>query len=290
MFVSGFTFVRNAIRFDYPIDASIRSILPLVDELVICLGNSEDATEELIRSIGDSKIRIINSVWDDSLRTGGRVLAVETDKALQAVSTKADWCIYLQADEVIHQDDYVNIRQAMEKHLSDTQVEGLLFDYLHFYGSYAYVGDSRRWYRHEVRVVRNDARIHSFRDAQGFRIDDRKIRVKKANARIFHYGWVKDPLKQLEKQQQFHKLWHDDATAKRMSGESPYDYLNGVDSLAEFTGSHPSSISGRVAAQDWEFTYDTRRKKLRMKDRLLYAFERLTGIRLFEYRNYTLSR
>lgn len=290
MFVSGFTFVRNAVLFDYPVEASIRSLLPLVDELVVCLGNSEDATEALIMSIGDPKIRIVNSVWDESLRTGGRVLAVETDKALRAVSTTADWCIYLQADEVIHEDDYPNILQAMQAHAGDPSVEGLLFDYLHFYGSYAYIGDSRRWYRHEVRVVRNDNRIHSFRDAQGFRIGDRKLRVKRAQARIFHYGWVKDPLKQLEKQKQFHKLWHDDATAGKMSGDSPYDYMKGVDSLAEFPGTHPQPMRSRVAKQDWEFTYDTRKKKLRLKDRVLYAIERLTGIRLFEYRNYSLIR
>ncbi len=290
MFVSGFTFVRNAVRFDYPVVESIRSLLPLVDELVVCLGNSEDSTEKLIESIGDPRIRIIHSVWDDRLRSGGRVLAVETDKALRSVSAESDWCIYLQADEVIHEDDHPFIREAMEKHVHDTKVEGLLFDYMHFYGSYAYIGDSRRWYRHEVRIVRNDQRIYSFRDAQGFRIDDRKLRVKKANARIFHYGWVKDPLKQLEKQKQFHKLWHDDTTARKMSGDSPYDYLKAVDSLAEFKGKHPSPVLERVKAQDWEFTYDTRLKKLKFKDKLLLAIERLTGIRLFEYRNYSLMR
>lgn len=290
MFVSGFTFVRNAVRFDYPVGESIQSLLPLVDELIVCLGNSDDSTENLITSIGSPKIRVIHSVWDDSLRSGGRVLAVETDKALRAVSAQSDWCIYLQADEVIHEEDYPSIRRAMEKYVHDPEVEGLLFDYLHFYGSYAYIGDSRRWYRHEVRIVRNDIRVRSFRDAQGFRIDDRKLRVKKADARIFHYGWVKDPLKQLQKQQQFHKLWHDDATARRMSGDSPYDYLQAVDSLAEFKGKHPSSMLTRVAAQDWEFIYDTRMKSLKMKDRLLLWIERMTGVRLFEYRNYSLLR
>ena len=97
MFVSGFTFIRNAVKFDYPAEASIRSLLPLVDELIVCLGNSEDDTESLINSIGDPKIKVVHSVWDDSLREGGKVLALETNKALDAVSPQADWCIYLQA-------------------------------------------------------------------------------------------------------------------------------------------------------------------------------------------------
>ncbi|MFM9007989.1 MAG: glycosyltransferase family 2 protein [Bacteroidota bacterium] len=288
MKVAGFTFVRNAIRFDYPVEASIRSLLPLVDELVVCLGNSDDDTESLIHSIGDSKIRIIHSTWDDSLRQGGRVLAEETNKALNAVSNDADWCIYIQADEVIHESDYPAIRQSMAQHLGDPKTEGLLFDYLHFYGGYAYVGTSRRWYRHEVRIVRNNPAIRSFRDAQGFRISDRKLKVRKANGRIFHYGWVKNPLKQVEKLQQFHKLWHDDATALKKSGVDPYDYLKEVDVLSEYSGTHPSTMLNRAENQDWSFVYDTKLKKMRVKDQVLFWIERLTGKRLFEYKNYTL--
>ena len=163
MFVSGFTFVRNAVKFDYPVKESILSLLPLVDELIVCLGNSDDTTADLIQSINSPKIKVVPSVWDDSLREGGRVLAVETDKALQAVSPQADWCIYLQADEVIHENDYSVIRSSMDKYNNDVKVEGLLFNYIHFYGSYHYVGNSRKWYRHEVRIVRNDRKIHSYK-------------------------------------------------------------------------------------------------------------------------------
>ena len=100
MIVSGFTFVRNAVLYDYPVVESITSMLPLCDEVVVCLGNSTDTTEALVRSIDSPKIKIINSVWDESLRKGGRVLAIETNKALQAIRPDADWALYLQADEV----------------------------------------------------------------------------------------------------------------------------------------------------------------------------------------------
>ncbi|MDE5606954.1 MAG: hypothetical protein K2I68_06605, partial [Bacteroidales bacterium] len=68
MKVSGFTFIRNAVLYGYPITEAIRSILPLVDEMVVAVGNSDDATEDLIRNIGSNKIRIIRTVWDDRLR------------------------------------------------------------------------------------------------------------------------------------------------------------------------------------------------------------------------------
>lgn len=285
MFVSGFTFVRNAIKYDYPVLESIQSLLPLVDELVVCLGNSEDGTASLIDNIGNPKIRIVHSVWDETLREGGKVLAVETDKALDAVSTKADWCIYLQADEIIHEDDYPAIRQSMLAHLQNPAVEGLLFDYIHFYGSYDYVGDSRRWYRHEIRIIRPGLGIRSFRDAQGFRRQNQLLNVKKCNARIFHYGWVKDPLYQQEKQKTFNKLWHSDEKVSKMVKDAHYDY-SGIDSLAVYNGTHPAVMHERIRKMDWDFSYEPSRRRMSLKNAFLHWVESNTGKRLFEYRNY----
>ena len=265
MFVSGFTFVRNAVKFDYPVKESILSLLPLVDELIVCLGNSDDTTADLIQSINSPKIKIVSSVWDDSLREGGRVLAVETDKALRAVSPQADWCIYLQADEVIHENDYSVIRSSMEQYKSDVKVEGLLFNYIHFYGSYHYVGNSRKWYRHEVRIVRNDPKIHSYKDAQGFRKDDLPLKVKKIKARIFHYGWVKNPAHQTEKQKSFHRLWHTDEKVNAKVKDQLFDYSE-IDSLDEFTSSHPATMNDRIKNMDWVFYYDTRQNNLSLKN------------------------
>src|SRR5687768_16681264 len=109
MKVSGFTFVRNAIKYDYPIVEAIRSILPLCNEIVVAVGKSEDDTLHLIQSIGSDKIKIIQTVWDDSLREGGRVLALETDKAFKAISPDSDWAFYIQGDEVLHEKYHDNV-------------------------------------------------------------------------------------------------------------------------------------------------------------------------------------
>ena len=178
MKISGFTFVKNAVKYGYPVVESIISILPIVDEMIVCLGDSEDETNKLIESIVSGKIKIIHSVWDNSLREGGKVLAVETDKAMDAVTADADWLFYIQADEVVHEQYHSTIVNAMKKHLDDKRVEGLLFNYHHFYGSYKYIGDGRKWYSKEIRVIRNNKDIRSYRDAQGFRWKhDRKLNV-----------------------------------------------------------------------------------------------------------------
>jgi hypothetical protein len=288
MFVSGFTFVRNGLAFDYPFVESIRSALDLCDEFVVSVGPSDDGTRRAVESIGSPKIKIHDSVWDDTLREGGRVLAAETNKALDRVAKQADWALYLQADEVIHEKFLPAVRRAMEQHLDDARVEGLLFDYLHFYGAYRYVGDSRKWYRREVRAVRNDPAIRSWKDAQGFRKDGRKLRVRPAGACIYHYGWVKPPAVQQAKQQHFHKLWHDDAGAKRRAGEAAvFDYSR-IDSLRAFTGTHPAVMRNRVAAEKEPPGLDPSRRNFSLKGRLLHALEKSTGWRPGEYRNYRL--
>ncbi|HEY1055593.1 MAG TPA: glycosyltransferase family 2 protein, partial [Emticicia sp.] len=138
MKVTGFTIVRNAIKYDYPAIEAITSVLPMCDEFVVAVGKSEDDTLALIQSIKSDKIRIIETIWDESLKTGGRVLAVETDKAIAAISPDTTWAFYIQCDEVVHEKYYDTIRQAMLKYEHDLKVEGLLFKYTHFYGSFNY--------------------------------------------------------------------------------------------------------------------------------------------------------
>ncbi|MGH2566706.1 MAG: glycosyltransferase, partial [Bacteroidota bacterium] len=165
MKISGFSFVRNAVQYDYPFLEAIQSILSLCDEFIIAVGKSEDDTFEQLRSLNSPKIKIIETVWDESLRAGGAILAQQTNVALDHVS--GDWAFYMQADEVVHEKDLSTIRRAMEQHVTDKEVEGLLFSYKHFYGSYRHVGDSRRWYRREIRVIRPGIGVRSWGDAQG---------------------------------------------------------------------------------------------------------------------------
>ena len=289
MKVSGFTFVRNAIKYDYPILEAIQSILPICDEVVVAVGNSDDDTLSLVKSLSSDKIRIIETVWDDSLRVGGRVLAVETDKSFHAISSDADWAFYIQGDEVLHEKYYEEIRAAMLKYKDDPQVEGLLFNYVHFYGSYDYIGESSNWYRREIRVIRNNRDIFSYRDAQGFRKKPNdKLKVKYIDATIHHYGWVKHPKSMQGKQKSFNKFWHDDQwMEKNVADVEDYDYSK-IDSLKRFEGTHPEVMQKRIAAINWQFSRDPSVNRLKFKDKVKLFVERLTGWRPGEYKNYRI--
>jgi hypothetical protein len=292
MKVAGFTFIRNAIKNDYPIVEAITSILPVCDEFVVALGNSEDETGKLIKGINSPKIRIIDTVWDDSLREGGAVFAAETDKAFNAISADADWAFYIQGDECVHEKYLPTIKKAMEDNLNDARIEGLLFKYLHFYGSYDYYGHSRRWYRREIRILRNNKAIHSYRDAQGFRWDGRKINVKLIDAYIYHYGWVKAPEGLKNKLRNFNLFYHDDAwLAQNLPETFEFDYKN-ADRLIHFTNSHPAVMQKRIAAISWKLNInlDKLHKKMTARRKLLQKVEDITGWRVSEYRNYKLVK
>lgn len=290
MFVSGFTIARNVVRADYPLKEAIESVLPICDEFIVAVGKSDDQTLEFVRSIPSDKIVILETVWDDQLREGGKVLAVETNKALDAVSQKADWCIYVQADECLHEQYLPLVKKSMEQYLNDKEVEGLLFNYRHFYGSYDYEANSRNWYRKEIRVIRNLRNIRSYKDAQGFRIDGRKLKVASIDAWMFHYGWVKHPKLQLEKLKQARKLWHsDDFLEKEYANAEEFDFSI-VDSLARYTGTHPAVMQERINSRNWHFEHDISIKNMGFKKKFLHAIEKLTGWRVGENRNYKVIR
>lgn len=288
MTVSGFTFIRNGITFDYPFRESILSLLPLVDELIVAVGDSNDDTRAAVSSIRSPKIRILDTVWDPALRQGGAILAQQTNIALDAI--QGDWGFYLQGDEILHENDQDNIISSLRLAHDDSTVEGVLFDYVHFYGSYDWIGYSRKWYRREIRLIRNRIGVRSWGDAQGFRRKDQKLNVLKSDARVFHYGWVKPPKAQQAKQRSFHRLWHPDGWVNNKVGErEEYVYADGG-RLRRFTGLHPAVMHDRIKRMDWTFDYDPGKAVAPLKDRLLDAIEDKTGYRVGEYANYNIIR
>ena len=252
MKVSGFSIIRDGVRFGYPFVESIRSVLPLVDEFVLAVGKSSDETLQVAREIHSPKLRIIETVWDENLRRGGQVMARQTNLALDQCT--GDWCFYIQADEVIHEEDYPRIRAAMEQHLNNRRVEGLGFRYRHFYGSYRLINPLP--YRRQIRIVRGGIGVRSVGDACGFARADRKLRGKQTGAQMYHYGWVREPAVMGQKLAKFLGFYWETLRGREV-GQAPPDvdaaeaYQYETNVCVPFRGTHPAVMSATIAAQDW---------------------------------------
>lgn len=287
MKVCGFSFVRNGVKFDYPFVESIRSILPVCDEVIVAAGDSDDNTTEILRSI-DPKVKVIPTVWDPHLRRNGAVLAQETDKAFQAIPSTYDWAFYIQGDEVIHERYLPAIRAAMEQHLDNSDIEGLLFKYLHFFGSYDFIGTKYSWYRREIRIVRNRKDIFSYRDAQGFRkTGNEKLKVRLIDAFVYHYGWVRRPDALRGKEQLKMQLYTGDGEfVHSYAGE--IGYHNAHEPVRRFNGTHPAVMQDRIRQQNWQFEPDLSLRYASFKDRIKRMIGEATGWYPGEYRNYRM--
>lgn len=283
--VSGFTIVRNAIKLDFPVEASIRSILPICDEVVVNVGKSEDETLDLVRSIGDPKIRIIETEWDMSRRN--TVLGLETHRAMRACIHP--WGVYIQADEVLHERGAKELAAVIQQADDDPRIEGLLVRYLHFYAGFDTVATHRRWYRREVRAVRlaPELDIRPYQGAQGFRVgaQHRRIRARLTGAEMFHYGWAR-PAQALREKRDLGRTmypWRD--------ADVNLPLLAWMPGLKQFQGMHPEVARDWIAARqlDPERIIGPRKFRARfLRYYLSTAIEQLTGIRVFEFRNYEI--
>jgi hypothetical protein len=286
MKISGFTMVRNATKLYYPVKESIESILPICDEFVIALGNCDenDQTELEILSIGSPKIKIVRTVWDLEKYKGGTVYAQQTDIAKSHCT--GDWLFYLQSDEVVHEKYLPVIKQRCEQFLNDRSVEGLLFKYKHFWGDYNHYIVSHSWYPQEIRVIRNDRDIHSWRDAQSFRKmpdfdgmdylrkkNTSKLRVAKVDAYIFHYGWVRPPQLMQKKKTTHITTYKGAAVATRQAaGEAENFNYGDLSRLNVYSGTHPNVLKNWIAKFDWteELQKNMRNPESHKHDRIKY--------------------
>lgn len=263
--ISGFSMAKNADKLGYPVKEAVLSILPLVDEFIFALGDcdSDDKTRELLESIDSDKLTIIDTVWDLEKYPRGMEHAHQSDIAKEHCS--GDWLFYVQADEIVHEDDLPLIRKRCGELLDDREVEDLLFRYKHFWGDYEHYHFSHNWYKDEIRIIRNDPDIHSWESAQSFRrIPDfdglsyrqqkgtYKLKVARVNAYIYHYGWVRPPHIMRTKSRVFTRIHHGEQKVKDLEKKNHFDFDYGdLSKLRVFKGAHPEVMQDRIKQFDW---------------------------------------
>lgn len=241
MRVSGFTIVRNAVKYGYPVVESIKSILPICDEFIVNVGDSEDETLSLIQSLDSPKIRIIQRRWDMSHRP--EVLSIETNHALK--ECKGDWAFYLQSDEVIHENDLPRLKKCMVRYLRDDHIDALRFRWFHFYGSFWRYRIDAGWYQKQDRIIRNNGRVESCGDAFAFRrIDGRPLRSRMSRCFLYHYGWVQPEEIMRQRRLNAEHIGFVKLGSQEKSGDYSFGDLN---RFPAYFGSHPRVMTEYIA-------------------------------------------
>jgi glycosyltransferase involved in cell wall biosynthesis len=274
--ISGFTFIRNGVELGFPFEASIRSLLPLVDEFVVVVGQSNDDTLARVKAIDSPKIRIIETIWNERMADRGFVYAQQ--KMIAQFACTGDWAFYLEGDELVHEAELAKIRASVDQHHGNAAVEALVFDYFHFYGTPAFVANSPAWYRRECRLIRNTIRSYA-PDGQYWLItgDHKKPRNPQAalaNAHIYHYGWVRSNEAMQKKLDQVSKFWSHGAPVVQYS---QFD----AKVLQPFTGTHPELVKPWLeSSAEKSFTIDPGYKlsKREKRHRWLMKLEKAFGL------------
>lgn len=311
MKISGFSFVRNGIKLYYPVVESIKSILPICDEFVVAVGQSDDNTRQAIENINDKKVKIIDTIWDEKYFKRGIINSIQTDIAKEKCN--GDWLFYLQADEVVHEKYLDVIYKRCQKLLDKKEVEGLLFRYKHFWGDYNHYHTGHGWYPNEIRIIRNLPQIHSWQSAQSFRYFDyyenprqekghRKLFVAKVDAEIFHYGWVRPPHLMQNKRKALDSVHWGKKKAIDYYENSPKEFDYGpLNLLGTYNDSHPKVMEEKIKEFNWGIKLQLNGKPSKFRlphkhEKLLYRIlsfvenKFLMGKKLGEFKNYILLR
>jgi hypothetical protein len=315
MRISGFTMLKNASKLYYPIKQSILSILPIVDEYIIALGDCDpdDISRSEIESIESPKIKIIDTVWNLEKYPRGMEHAHQTDIAKEACT--GDWLFYLQADEVVHEKDHPAILKRCKELHDANDVDGILFKYYHFWGDYFHYHTSHGWYSHEIRIIRNKPDIHSWESAQSFRrIPDfdylnyrqqegtYKLNVAAVDAHIYHYGWVRPPRYMQAKRQAFDTNHKGSKRAKELYKNAPKEFDYGpLNILKVFNDTHPAVMKEWLEKFDWDdklqyegkpnpFRKKEKHERLRIRLMTLLEQRLLGGKQIFTFKNYNLLK
>jgi glycosyltransferase involved in cell wall biosynthesis len=297
MKISGFTYIRNGLQYFYPFLEAIQSVLPIVDELVVVVGDSTDGTRNAILELNSDKVKIVDTIWDMNLRVGGKIFAQQANIGLAA--TTGDWAIHIQADEVFHEKDTARLKAYILQYDKNPRVEGLLFPFLNFHGDYDHINTGRKSERFEIRAFRNNAVIRAYRDSQGFRRytsheayekgeRGKKLHVIKLDVPVYHYPFVRPPEIMKNKIETFMSFYHDDVSmASQRDYIQEFDY-NEVHTLSAFKGTHPAVMLPVIQKKNWTFVYDPTLADISLRYRILNKIEALTGYRIGEYKNYKI--
>jgi len=248
-----YMFLRNGDFYDYPWRESLLSVMPIAEQIVVCecYSDKDNTWEELQKFAAQyPKVKLVQREWI-AHHSG---LSQMANYCIPFLST--DWKWQIQADEVIHENNYDVIKKALEG--APDKVNALKTNYTHFLGSYSKVFPF--CYQNIIRIARKGSGWWLAGDAcQLDKPGYDPCEVKDTEIMVYHYGKVHSSEKGFLKEWDFQQLYVDlgfpDPKMREMSeklGGDYCDYLYLFESniregrVKDFVGTHPAVMHQRI--------------------------------------------
>jgi hypothetical protein len=277
MKIIGFTYVSNSILSELPVTESINSILPLCDEFYVLVGKSEDNTANVIQRIDSPRLRIFQV---------SSIIAAELNGLLNVLSRqRADWLFYLKPSEIVHEKDLKALSDVMSANLHDPSVDGLLFNQMHFIGSYEYIGKNNNWNKQSVRILRPSADLLPTRGGEGFLKNNHPLNVKPTGIYLYNYRYISAPFIPSRYRMIRNQVTVSGQKNAVTSSEADFSI---ADNTKRFTGSHPAVMQSLISKVNWKFTFDPTKRKSSLRRVVKLFLGKLAGLKPAVYKTYRI--
>lgn len=238
--LAGILCVRNGFELDYNWEISGESLLGVCDELVLSDCESSDGTRERMNewSARDSRITLHSYPWSNPINTNEWWVDWLNTARQHA---KSDAVMFLDADEVLHEDSYETVRRA-----ADNGLAGFCHRY-NFWRDAQHLIPEGKCCGHEVLRIgpKNNWFPSDYPDPHG-RDADIIAKAQHLDIRIFHYGFLRKREAFFKKAREVQRIWagtFDPRLEAAEKFEGNWSEMPGVtgweNQLVDFTGTHP---------------------------------------------------
>lgn len=243
MSLAGILCIRNGDRQDYSWREAGESLLGCCDELVICDCDSEDGTRQAIDAWAEREQRInrVNFPWTDPC---GDNMWYPTWINYARQHAKSTHCIYLDADEILHENSYAEVLKSAR------EVTSLICQRFNFWRDAQSLIPHGHCCGHEViRCAPQTLWVPS--DYPDPRANEVMAIAVTATVQIMHYGFLRKREAFFLKARSVHRIWNGagefdsrlvSAEQEAMPWMENHKVSEWVNDLVPFTGTHPEII------------------------------------------------
>ncbi|MFS0918936.1 glycosyltransferase [Brevibacillus sp. 179-C 1.1 NHS] len=197
------------------IEACLSSVHMVVDEIIVVDTGSTDGTQEICRKFG---AKVVEAPWENSF-------AKARNTGLQAA--KGEWILWLDADEVLQEENQGELRQAVGASKDDA----FFMKIIHYIGSQKEQASRHTAYRcGQIRLFRNKKGFQFVRDIhevlQWPAIASRDLPIPLLPVHIHHFGYMDDAVKCKQKALRNLKLLRQEKKQTRQDPWCDYHLAN----------------------------------------------------------------